>query len=70
MANISVPPSPAKQRALDAKGEAVLQTLLNATPSQIDAYLLANLTTIAQARTMIRALALAVRYLYLKGPAP
>lgn len=70
MANISVPPSPEKQRSLDAKGEALLQQLVAATPAQIDTYLTANLTTVAQARPLIKSMLLAIRYLYLRGPAP
>lgn len=41
-----------------------LQALLNAKPDQIAAWMNANVTTLAQARQVLTALALAVRYLY------
>ena len=60
---MSIAATAAMQRKLDARGDAVLRALLSATPAQVDAYLTANVTTLAQARAVLRALALAVRAL-------
>ena len=63
MKRVSIAATAAVQRKLDARGDAVLAALLNASPAQIDAYLAANVTTLVQARAVLRALALAVRAL-------
>ncbi len=66
MTAVTVTVPPAHQRAIDAQSSALLQQLMNATPAQISSYLAANVTTVAQANTVIQALALGLRYLYLK----
>lgn len=53
-------------RRTDARSSALLRQLVRASPAQVRAYLNANVTTIAQARDVLEALALAVRYLYLQ----
>lgn len=63
MKRVTVAADATLQRKLDAKGDAVLAQLLAATPAQIDTYLTNNVTTMAQARTVLRSLLLAVRAL-------
>jgi len=63
MKRVSIVAPATLQRKLDARGDAVLRALINASPEQIDAYLTANVTTLVQARAVLRALALAVRAL-------
>lgn len=53
---------PETQRAAILSNSVFLQ-LVSATPAQIDAYLLANVTTLAQARPVLSILAQAVAYL-------
>jgi hypothetical protein len=66
MTAINVPVPPDYQRGIDAKSQALLQQLVNATPTQITAYLTANSTNIAQVNVILQALAVGLRYLYLK----
>ena len=66
MSNVSVPVPPAHQRMMDAQSHALLQQLASATPAQITAYLAANSTNIAQVNTILQALAVGLRYVYLK----
>ena len=66
MKTVNVPVPPTAQRKLDAQQNALLQQLMTATPSQIDAWLTGNVTTLAQARTVLSAMLLALRYLYLR----
>jgi len=66
MSTVIVSPTPNKQRLMDAKSEALLQQLVTATPAQIDAYLNANVTTLVQARQVLKVLAIGLRYVYLK----
>ena len=56
-----------QQRYFDADSSALLKQLVHATPAQVHTWVTNNVTTIAQAQAAIEALALAVRYLYLKG---
>jgi len=51
------------QRKLDVRASAALQALAHATPAQIDAYLTQNMTTLAEARQIVKALAIAVGFL-------
>ena len=67
MKTITLAPTAHQQRFLDADSNALLKQLVNATPAQVQTYMTANVTTLAQARDVLTALALAVRYLYLKG---
>lgn len=53
---------PEAQRAAILSNPVFLQ-LVNATPAQIDTYLLNNVTTLAQARPVLSILAQAVAYL-------
>lgn len=57
----------AKTRYFDAQSSALLQQLVRASPAQVRAYMNNNVNTLAQARDVLEALALAVRYLYLKA---
>ena len=61
MSTVIVSPTPNKQRLMDAKSEALLQQLVTATPAQIDAYLNANVTTLVQARQVLKVLAIGLR---------
>ena len=65
MTNIAVPIPPDTQRLLDAKSNALLTSLVSATPAEVIAYMNTSVTTIAQARTVLVALALGLRYVYL-----
>lgn len=65
--NIDVPVPPEKQRHVDSESNALLQVLINSTPTQVNAYLAANVTSMAQAQKVLGALAMAVRYLYHRG---
>ena len=67
MSTVNVPVPATTQRLLDAQSSALLQQLVTATPAQVSAYMTANVTTIAQARTVLTALALGLRYVYLQG---
>lgn len=63
MKRVTVAASARLQARLDARGDNVLAAITKATPAQIDAYLTANVTTLAQARRVLLALALAIRSL-------
>lgn len=65
--NIDVPVPSEKQRRLDTETNALLQVLINSTPTQVNAYLASNVTTVVQTQKVLAALALAVRYLYHRG---
>ena len=67
MSTVNVPVAATTQRLLDAQSNALLVQLVNGTPAQVAAYMTANVTTIAQARTVLTALALGLRYVYLQG---
>lgn len=67
MSTVTVPPVADRVRMMDAASEALLQQLVNATPAQITTWLNANVTDLASARTVLHALAVGLRYLYLKG---
>jgi len=67
MKQVSVPPSQAKQDKIAAFSDAVWAQLKTATPGQIDTYLTNNVTTLAQARVVLRILMLAVRYLVIQN---
>jgi hypothetical protein len=62
---VNVPVPPDTQRLLDAKSNAILTALISATPAQVDTWLTANVTNLAQARDVLKALALGLRYVYL-----
>lgn len=66
MKTVTLPPTAAQQRALDADGNATVQALMAATPAEVAAYMSTHVTTIAQAQAMFTALALALRSLYLR----
>jgi hypothetical protein len=51
---------------MDAQSQALLQQLVTATPAQIAAYMAANVTSLASAQTVLTALAIGLRYTYLK----
>ena len=65
MTAVTVPVPPSAQRLIDAQTNALLQELVTATPTQVAAYMTSNVTTIAQAQSVLTSLALAIRYLYL-----
>jgi hypothetical protein len=65
MSAVTVPVPPAHQRLLDASSQALLQQLIAATPAQISAYMAANVTSLASAQTVLTALAVGLRYVYL-----
>lgn len=67
MKSVTLPASAPQQRFIDAEASALLRQLVNATPAQVQAYMTANVTNLAQARDVLTALALAVRYLYRQG---
>jgi hypothetical protein len=66
MSAVTVPVPPAHQRMMDAASQALLQQLVTATPAQIAAYMAANVTSLASAQTVLTALAIGLRYTYLK----
>lgn len=66
MSHVTVPLLPDHQRLADAKSNALLQQLVNATPAQVQAWMTANVTNLAQAQTVLVALALGLRYVYLQ----
>ena len=55
-----------KQRLFDAQSSLLLQQLVTATPAQVQTWMTANVTDLASARTVLVALALGLRYVYLK----
>lgn len=65
MKQVTIAPDPTQQRLNEADNNPLLKQLVNATPAEIAAYMSANVTTLAKAQTVLTALALAVRYLYL-----
>lgn len=67
MKNVTLSPTVTQQRHLDSENDVLLRQLIHATPAQVSAYMTTNVTTLAQARTVLTSLALAVRHLYLKG---
>jgi len=66
---LTVPVPAPLQAGLDATSSALLQQLVNATAAQVSAYMTANVTTLAQTQTVLTALALGLRYVYLKHQA-
>jgi hypothetical protein len=60
---ISVPPTVEHADAVAAFNDPIWATLATATPAQIDTYLTNNVTTLAQARVVLRIFALALRYI-------
>jgi hypothetical protein len=66
MSAVNVPVPPSHQRLVDASSQALLQQLITATPAQISAYMAANVTSLASAQTVLTALAVGLRYVYLK----
>lgn len=65
MSTVTVPVPPDTQRLLDAKSNALLTALVTSTPAEVQAWMAANCTTVAQAQTVLVALALGLRYVYL-----
>jgi hypothetical protein len=63
---VPVPVPPAHQRLVDASSQALLQQLITATPAQIAAFMATNAATLAGAQTVLTALAVGLRYVYLK----
>jgi len=63
---VTLPATADQQRMIDAQSSAILQQLITATPDQVDAWLAAHVTDLASARTVLKALALGLRYVYLK----
>jgi hypothetical protein len=66
MSQVTVPVPAGYQREIDAQTHALLQQLVSATPAQISTWLTANVTTLAQANNVLQALAVGLRYIYLK----
>ena len=66
MSAVTVPVPPAHQRLMDAQSQALLQQLVTATPAQIAAYMAANVTSLSAAQTVLTALAVGLRYVYVK----
>jgi hypothetical protein len=67
MSTVTIPRPAVKQRLVDAQSEVLLQRLVTSTPAQIESWLLTNVTNISQARTVLKALAIGLRHLYLQG---
>jgi len=57
------PPTPAEETDAALEADARWQALKNASPAQIDAWLASNVTTISQARQVLKILTLAVQRL-------
>ncbi len=66
MKRVTVAATPQLQARIEARANATLTQLTNATPAQIDAYLAANVTSLAQARDVLKIILLGLRYLLRK----
>jgi len=67
MKQVTVQPNADKAARVAAFNDPVWAQLRTATPAQIDTYLNTNVTTLAQARVVLRILILAMRYVVLKS---
>lgn len=66
MKRVTLTADPVTAAKLDARGNAQLQQLVSSTPQQVDAWLTANVTNLAQARDAFRIVLLGLRYLLRK----
>lgn len=58
------PPTQTEQDLTAARADATLEAIKGMTPAQIDAWMVANVTNLGQARTVITKLAIAVSILW------
>jgi hypothetical protein len=61
---VTIAPTDGQQRQIDAESNPAFAALIGANPAQIDAWLINNVTNIAQSRAVLKSLLLAVRFLH------
>lgn len=66
MKRVTIQASPRLQARVEARANASLNTLINATPAQIDTWLSSNVTSLAEARNALKVILLGLRYLLRK----
>lgn len=64
MKKVSIAPTPAQRRLIEAETSVLLKQLMQGDPPQVEAYL-SHVTSLQQVREVLTALTLAVRALYL-----
>lgn len=66
MKTVTLAATPHQVRQADADNNPLLKQLMNATPAQVATYMTTHVTSLAEAQKVLTALALALRYLYLR----